>query len=150
MTDDEQRPGQGRIGSVLLNQYRIDAVLGQGGMGTVYSGTQLSVNRPVAIKLIAGPVAQNPESVRRFRREAEAMARLRHPNTVRLFEFGVTERNELFMVMELLEGSDLAQHLSARRALPVFEAMNIARQTLESLSEAHALGIVHRDLKPAN
>ena len=151
MSNDEQRTGAAaRIGSVLMNQYRIEAVVGQGGMGTVFSGTQLSVNRPVAIKLISGPVAQNPESVKRFRREAEAMARLRHPNTVRLFEFGVTENEELFMVMELLEGSDLSQHLTAKRSLPVFEAMNIARQTLESLSEAHALGIVHRDLKPAN
>ena len=103
MGEAEQRALDRRVGSLLRNQYRVEAVLGQGGMGTVYRGTQLSVNRPVAIKLISGPVAQNPEGVRRFRREAEAMAKLRHPNTVRLFEFGVTDDEQLFVVMELLE-----------------------------------------------
>jgi serine/threonine protein kinase len=142
------------VGRILLSQYRIEALIGEGGMGSVYRGVQLSVNRPVAIKLIAGKVAENPECVRRFRREAEAMAKLRHPNTVRLYEFGVADAEskhpELFMVMELLEGSDLSDHLTRKRRLPANEALSIARQTLEALSEAHAVGIVHRDLKPAN
>jgi serine/threonine-protein kinase len=139
-----------RIGTLLADRYRIERPLGRGGMGTVYRGMQLSVNRPVAIKLISGPLASNPEVVQRFRREAEAMARLGHPNTVRLFEFGVTDDAELFLVMELLEGCDLAQHLTTHGALSTLEALLVARHVLESLSEAHALGIVHRDLKPAN
>src|SRR5688500_9966325 len=126
-----------RIGRVLQQQYRLDKLLGEGGMGAVYRGEQLSVSRPVAIKLIAGKVAENPECVRRFRREAEAMAKLRHPNTVRLYEFGVanaeSKHPELFMVMELLEGHDLSEHLTQKQRLPANEALSIARQTLEAL-----------------
>jgi hypothetical protein len=148
-TQAEERAEDQRIGRVLLSQYRIDALLGEGGMGAVYKGEQLSVSRPVAIKLISGKIAENPECVRRFRREAEAMAKLRHPNTVRLFEFGVADQ-ELFMVMELLEGRDLSEELTRRQRLPPVEALAITRQVLEALAEAHTLGIVHRDLKPAN
>jgi eukaryotic-like serine/threonine-protein kinase len=148
-TQAEEQSEDARVGRVLLSQYRIDALLGEGGMGAVYRGEQLSVSRPVAIKLISGKIAENPECVRRFRREAEAMAKLRHPNTVRLYEFGVADK-ELFMVMELLEGRDLSEELTRRQRLPPVEALGITRQVLEALSEAHTLGIVHRDLKPAN
>ncbi|HEX6244956.1 MAG TPA: serine/threonine-protein kinase, partial [Polyangiales bacterium] len=154
MSEAEASGTDSHVGRILLSQYRIETLIGEGGMGAVYRGVQLSVNRPVAIKLIAGKVAENPECVRRFRREAEAMAKLRHPNTVRLYEFGVanaeSKHPELFMVMELLEGHDLSEHLTQKQRLPANEALSIARQTLEALSEAHAVGIVHRDLKPAN
>src|ERR1700733_14833473 len=93
------------IGRMLGGHYRVDALLGQGGMGRVYRGVQLSVKRAVAIKLITGALPHPPEWAERFRREAEATARLSHPNTVRLFDFGVTEAQELFIVMELLEGT---------------------------------------------
>ncbi|MFT3928014.1 MAG: serine/threonine-protein kinase [Myxococcales bacterium] len=142
----EQDPNLGRV---LANQYGIDALLGHGGMGSVYRGRQLSIQRPVAIKLIAGAIASNEECIQRFRREAEAMALLHHPNTVRLFDFGV-ERGELFMVMELLAGEDLSEYLTQKGALPLQEALGILREVLQALSEAHARGIVHRDLKPAN
>ncbi len=148
-------PTDPTLGRVLGGQYRIDTLLGQGGMGSVYRGVQLSVNRSVAVKLITattgGAASPNqPELVNRFRREAEATARLSHPNTVRLFDFGVTEGNELYMVMELLEGADLGQQLQAGGAMPRQAALQVTRQVLAALSEAHALGIVHRDLKPAN
>jgi serine/threonine-protein kinase len=146
----DRQPKDPRVGRVLLQQYRLDSLIGEGGMGTVYRGHQLSVSRPVAIKLIAGKIAENPECVKRFRREAEAMAKLHHPNTVRLFDFGVADQGELFMVMELLEGGDLSEHLTRRGRLPPAEALDVTRQTLEALVEAHAVGIVHRDLKPAN
>ncbi|HEY2734980.1 MAG TPA: serine/threonine-protein kinase, partial [Polyangiales bacterium] len=143
-------PGQSQIGRVLAGQFRIDALLGQGGMGAVYKGVQLSVNRAVAIKLIAPSAPNQTELVKRFRREAEATARLSHPNTVRLFDFGVSESQELYMIMELLEGSDLASYLQDRGSLPLTAALRIVRQVLCALAEAHGLGIVHRDLKPAN
>jgi serine/threonine protein kinase len=143
-------PGDSAIGRILGGQYRIEALLGQGGMGSVYRAVQLSVNRAVAIKLISAQAPNQPELERRFRREAEATARLSHPNTVRLFDFGVTEHKELFMVMELLEGNDLSGHLQASGPMTVGGAMHVTRQVLSALSEAHAVGIVHRDLKPGN
>ncbi|HTU59531.1 MAG TPA: protein kinase, partial [Polyangiales bacterium] len=139
-----------QLGRTLGGQYRIEALLGAGGMGRVYRGRQLSVNRPVAIKVIAGQAPYPPEWVWRFRREAEATASLSHPNSVRLFDFGVTESDELFMVMELLEGCDLARQLQAHGPLPLVAALAIARQVLLALCEAHELGITHRDIKPDN
>jgi len=147
MTNETKDPAIGRL---LGGQYRIESSLGQGGMGSVYRAIQLSVNRAVAVKLITGGSSNNAELVERFRREAKATAQLSHPNTVRLFDFGVTENQELFIVMELLEGRDLAAQLEASGALPIPMALQITRQVLASLSEAHARGIVHRDLKPGN
>ena len=138
------------LGRTLGGQYRIEALLGSGGMGRVYRGVQLSVKRPVAIKLIAGGSPHPAEWAERFRREAEATARLSHPNTVRLFDFGVTEAAELYMVMELLEGVTLAAHLALNGPLQLTAALAVTRQVLLALSEAHALGIVHRDIKPDN
>ena len=137
-----------QLGSVLGAQYRIEERLGAGGMGTVYRALQLSVGREVAVKLISGE-RDNPEHLQRFRREAEALAKLRHPNTVQLLDFGVTQRGRPFIVMELLSGQDLDERL-AEGPLPLHEALLITRQIAQSLSEAHALGIVHRDLKPSN
>jgi serine/threonine protein kinase len=138
-----------QIGS-LLGQYRIDRRLGQGAMGVVYEGVQLSIDRPVALKLISADSERNPEFVARFRREAQAMAKLRHPNTVRLLDFGVSEQMRMFMVMELLRGEDLEARLADSGPFDLIEALRIVRQIAQSLSEAHALGIVHRDLKPGN
>src|SRR5262245_22313802 len=120
-------PADPQLGRVLGGQYRIDGLLGQGGMGAVYRGIQLSVQRPVAIKLISASAPNQAAMLARFRREAEATARLSHPNTVRLFDFGVTDTHELFMVMELLEGSDLAARL-ARGPLPLLEALHVVRE----------------------
>jgi hypothetical protein len=148
MTTETKDPALGRV---FGGQYRIESLLGRGGMGSVYRGVQLSVNREVAIKLItAGSPNNQAELVKRFHREAKATAQLSHPNTVRLFDFGVTETQELYMVMELLEGRDLEAQLQASGALPLPVALHITRQILSALSEAHELGIVHRDLKPGN
>jgi serine/threonine-protein kinase len=95
-------------------------------------------------------VDTNAEHLQRFRREAEALAKLCHPNTVHLLDFGVTEHGRLFMVMELLVGTDLEQQLQRAGPLGLSEALRIVRQVSQALSEAHALGIVHRDLKPSN
>jgi serine/threonine-protein kinase len=142
-------PFDPHIGRVLAGQYRVEALLGRGGMGAVYRGYQLSVGRPVAIKLISTGLPDPSQSLQRFRREAEATGRLNHPNTIRLFDFGLTDHGEVYMVMELLEGCDLSVRLQ-HGALPPSEAFHILRQMLSALSEAHACGIVHRDLKPGN
>jgi len=137
------------IGRLLAGQYKVEALLGRGGMGAVYRGVQLSVDRPVAIKLISAGLPDPAQSLQRFRREAEATGRLNHPNTIRLFDFGLTDRGEVYMVMELLEGCDLAARLQHGPLAPD-EAFHIIRQVLSALSESHARGIVHRDLKPGN
>jgi serine/threonine protein kinase len=137
------------IGRLLAGQYKVEALLGRGGMGAVYRGVQLSVDRRVAIKLISSGLPDPEQSLQRFRREAEATGRLNHPNTIRLFDFGLTDRGEVYMVMELLEGTDLAGRLQQGPIAPD-EAFHIIRQVLSALSESHARGIVHRDLKPGN
>jgi serine/threonine-protein kinase len=138
------------LGAVFGGQYRVDERMGAGGMGTVYRGTQLSVDRQVAVKVIAPGVEQHAKHVQRFRREAEALAKLRHPNTVHLLDFGVTDNGRLFIVMELLSGIDLEHLLAKQGSMPLPEALRILRQIAQSLSEAHAFGIIHRDLKPSN
>jgi len=148
-SDNDAADDDAHIGSVFGGQYRIDERLGAGGMGTVYRATQLSVGRSVAVKLIAGGVEKHPEHVQRFRREAEALAKLRHPNTVHLLDFGLTDEGRLYMVMELLSGHDL-EHRLVEGPLELPQALSVMRQVAQSVSEAHALGIVHRDLKPSN
>jgi serine/threonine-protein kinase len=120
-------------------------------MGIVYRAVQLPINRPVAVKLLLpGPAEERRSREQRFQREAEATARLREEHTVRLFDYGVTERREPFLVMELLHGIDLERLLMRVGRLKTGLALWVVRQVLLGLAEAHALGITHRDLKPSN
>jgi serine/threonine-protein kinase len=138
------------IGAVLADKYHLDKLIGVGGMGAVYRATQLAVSRPVAVKVLR-PVAGVSEHqlVERFRREAVATSRLRHPNTVQVIDFGETQ-GVLFMVLELLEGVPLARLIGREAPLAPERVAAIGKQIAKSLAEAHQLGIVHRDLKPDN
>ncbi len=139
-----------------MGSYRLNELLGRGGMGEVYRATHRMLARPAAIKLIrpevlaerSGDVAQL--AIARFYREAEAAANLRSPNTVALYDFGVTEDGTLYFVMELLNGMDLQTLVRQEGPLPARRVIHILRQICESLEEAHASGLVHRDIKPAN
>lgn len=139
-----------------MGSYRLGELLGRGGMGEVYKATHRMLARPAAIKLIrpeilserTGEAAQIAAA--RFRREAEAAASLRSPHTVELYDFGATEDQTLYLVMELLEGMDLDAMVRLAGPLPAARAIHILRQVCESLEEAHARGLVHRDIKPAN
>jgi serine/threonine-protein kinase len=139
-----------------MGSYRLGELLGRGGMGEVYRATHRMLARPAAIKLIrpeilaggGGEAAQ--VAVKRFRREAEAAANLRSPHTVALYDFGVTEDETLYFVMELLDGMDLESLVRDYGPLSAGRAVYLLRQLCESLEEAHARGMVHRDIKPAN
>jgi eukaryotic-like serine/threonine-protein kinase len=139
-----------------MGSYRLGELLGSGGMGEVYRATHRMLARPAAIKLIRpamlgaldGDAAKL--AVTRFHREAEAAANLRSPHTVELYDFGVTEDDTLYFVMELLDGMDLESLVRKHGPVPANRAIHIVRQVCESLEEAHAQGLVHRDIKPAN
>jgi serine/threonine-protein kinase len=135
-------------GRVLDGRYRLERVLGVGGMGTVYLATQLAVDRSVAVKLIGGARAGDPEARARFEREARTVSRLKSPHSVMLHDFGL-DGGDRYMVMEYVEGRTLAARLAEGRPA-LAETLAIVTAIAEALVEAHGLGIVHRDLKPAN
>jgi Tol biopolymer transport system component len=135
-------------GGVRLGPYEILSPLGAGGMGEVYRAHDTKLNRDVALKVLLPEVADNPERLARFRREAQILASLNHPNIAHIY--GLEEGNGVVaLVLELVEGPTLADRI-ARGAIPLDEALPIARQIAEALEAAHEQGVVHRDLKPAN
>jgi serine/threonine protein kinase len=139
-----------------LGSYRLGELLGRGGMGEVYLATHRMLARPAAIKLIRPEVLAGEDGTKaelataRFRREAEAAARLKSPHTVQLYDFGVTDEGRLYLVMELLDGLDLDSLVRRDGPLTAARVVHILRQVCESLEEAHDAGLVHRDIKPAN
>ena len=133
----------------LKGRYRIDEKIATGGMGIVYSATDERLDRRVAIKLLDERLAEDPAFVERFRREARAVAALAHPNIARVFDYAEDNEHH-FIVMELVEGHDLANILRDQGPLPLERATGIAAQICTALDHAHAAGIVHRDMKPAN
>jgi serine/threonine-protein kinase len=139
------------IGAVLAGKYRVERVLGQGGMGVVVEATQLDLERRVALKFLRK--ATTPETavaLARFEREARAVARLRGAHVVQIYDVGRLEHGEPFIVMELLHGEDLSKVLDRELRLPIPTAVDYVLQTCEAMAEAHVAGVVHRDLKPAN
>jgi len=140
-----------RPGTVLAGKYRVERVLGQGGMGVVVAATHLQLEELVAVKFMRPQHVTSQESVERFLREARAASKLKNEHVTRVYDVGVLESGEPYMVMELLEGSDLSELLRARGGvMPVAEAAGFVIQTCEALASAHVAGIVHRDLKPQN
>lgn len=137
-------------GTVLAEAYRVDGLLGSGGMGIILRATELGADRPVAIKLMTAAAASEPEQVARFRREAKAASSLTSRHVVRVLDFGELASGRPYLVMEHLEGSPLVDVLKVRGQLGVSEAVDYMLQAIHGIAEAHALGIVHRDIKPAN
>lgn len=141
------------IGQTLDGKYKIERELGRGGMGTVYLATHLGTERPVAVKVIAPQFMERPEFVERFRREARAAGRLRHPNVVDVTDFGFDETDQgrvAYLVMEYLDGCTLGEILDEEKNLPVGWTLDILEQVCSAVHEAHEQGIIHRDLKPDN
>lgn len=141
------------VGRTIDGKYQLTRELGRGGMGTVYLGVHLGTERPVAVKVISPQFMQRAEFVERFRREARAAGRLRHPNVVDVTDFGFAELSEgqvAYLVMEYLDGCTLGEILDEERNLPVSWTLDILEQVCSAVNEAHAQGIIHRDLKPDN
>ena len=136
-------------GTVLGERYELADIIGRGGFGTVWRARQLNMDRDVAVKVLPAQFMSLKDVVERFKREARLASRLRHPNTITLHDYGQHD-SLLYIVMELLQGEDLADVLKSEGRLPPERILHIARQVLKSLAEAHSQNIVHRDLKPEN
>ena len=137
-------------GGVIHGKYKVERVIGEGGMGVVVAARHMTLDRNVAIKLLNTKARGSAEALERFTREARAAAKIQSEHVGRVLDVDTLPNGAPFIVMELLEGHDLAVELRAKAALPVAEAVSIILQASEAIAEAHAGGIVHRDLKPAN
>jgi serine/threonine-protein kinase len=143
-------PGVPRPGEVLAGKYRVERILGAGGMGVVLAAWHVVLERRVAVKFLLPAAAALPEAGARFLREAKAAAALEGEHVARVLDVGTLETGAPYMVLEYLSGDDLGAVLKARGPLPVGEAVDLFLQVVEAMAEAHARGIVHRDLKPKN
>jgi serine/threonine-protein kinase len=139
-----------RPGTVLQGTYLVVAKLASGGMGEIHLAHHVRLPGKFAIKVLGPALARRPEAIARFCREAAVVSVLRHPNVVQVYDFDVTPDGVPFLVMECLEGVDLAERLADEGPLPVAAVGRIVRQVAGALAAAHARGIVHRDLKPGN
>jgi serine/threonine protein kinase len=145
------KAGKARVGAVIDGRYELVEIIGEGGMGTVYRAVQINVGRDVALKTLLAhdEILQLPDLVARFENEARVISQLRHPNTVKLFDFGKIGEDELYIVTELLFGSTLEAQIE-RGKLEEKETLHILSEVADALSEAHQKSIVHRDIKPRN
>ncbi|HLK41298.1 MAG TPA: serine/threonine-protein kinase [Polyangiaceae bacterium] len=137
-------------GEVLAGKYRVDRVLGVGGMGVVVAATHLQLDQRVALKFMLPEALRHPSLIERFAREARAAVRLKSDHVARVLDVGTLESGSPFMVMEFLEGGDLAALVQTHGPMPIEVAVDCVLQACDAVAEAHALGIVHRDLKPRN
>jgi serine/threonine protein kinase len=137
-------------GQLIAGKYRIERTLGAGAMGVVFAAWHVELGQRVAVKVVRPEAMTMQDAETRFRREARAAARLRSEHAGRVFDAGMLEGDVPYMVMEFLDGHDLAAELTQRGPLPLEEAVSYVLQAIEAVAEAHAAGIVHRDLKPAN
>jgi serine/threonine protein kinase len=135
----------------MLPGYEVSKMIGRGGMGAVYLGRQISLDREVAIKILPQHLeGEDGSFVERFKNEARAMARMNHPGIVAVYDFGWTESGLLYFVMEFIEGTDVQHMISQQRQLPPTYAHSITAHVCEALAYAHERGLIHRDIKPAN
>ncbi|HEY0189952.1 MAG TPA: serine/threonine-protein kinase, partial [Kofleriaceae bacterium] len=141
---------QGLIGVELDGRYRLDAVLGEGGMGSVFRATQLAMDRKVAVKLLKPHLTTDDTALQRFAREARATQKVDSPHAVKVLDFGVTPHRDYYMVLEYLDGRTVQRELEVDGPFAPARVVHIARHALAALDVAHRSGLVHRDVKPDN
>jgi eukaryotic-like serine/threonine-protein kinase len=137
-------------GAILAGRYRLEDIVGQGGMGSVWRAIHLGLGEHVAVKLVSSAFVRSPEALRRFDNEAKSAARIRSRHVPQVFDNGVLEDGTPFLVMELLHGESLAARVNRLGPIPLAETVSIVEQCARALARAHSLGIVHRDIKPEN
>jgi eukaryotic-like serine/threonine-protein kinase len=138
------------IGITLDGRYRLDSLIGAGGMGDVYRATHIHLDTQFAVKLLKPELVANQTAIKRFRLEAKAAGRIHHPNAIRVTDFGVTPERIVYLVMEIVEGRSLRDLMNLEGPLPYRRTFNIVRQVCGAVEAAHRGGIIHRDLKPDN
>lgn len=138
------------LGKTILQKYRVEALIGEGGMGKVYRAKQIALDKPVVLKVLRQSLLSDKRTVARFQREAKAASRLNHPNSISILDFGQADDGSLFIAMEYVSGKDLHQILSTEWPLPEPRVVRIISQVLSALGDAHGAGVIHRDLKPEN
>jgi serine/threonine protein kinase len=146
---DQRELADPLIGVVVAERYRIKEPIGRGGMGVVYRVEHARIGKLMALKLLTGELTRDPQQVARFKREAQLVSRLSHPNTVQVFDFGASD-GLVYLAMEYLKGEDLGHLIRRIGPLGVERTLKIVVQICSSLAEAHQMGMVHRDLKPEN
>lgn len=155
--DVEDRCSKDRIflveafpGQRMVDKYRIDALIGQGGMGAVYRATHIELDRVIALKVVLPDYISSTETLERFRREARAAARLNHPSVITIYDFGVLENGRAYLAMELLNGHSLREEIEKLGILSPKRTLDILKPVCEAVQAAHNAGVIHRDLKPDN
>src|SRR5215212_3082110 len=138
------------VGTVLGDSYRLTRKMDEGGMAAVYEAMHLRLDRRCAVKVLSRELVANAEALTRFHREAQITSQLAHPHIVQVIDFATGPSREPYLVMEYLQGEDLARRLRRKGRLAPAAALAILKQIASALSATHARGIVHRDLKPAN
>ena len=141
---------EGLVGITLDDRYRLDAVLGEGGMGAVFRATHLAMDRKVAVKLLKPHLSNNEASLERFKREARSTMKVESPHAVKVLDYGVTPQRDYYMVLEYLDGRTVQRELDVDGVFSPARTVHIARHALHALGAAHAIGLVHRDIKPEN
>jgi eukaryotic-like serine/threonine-protein kinase len=143
-------PADRLVGRSLAGKYRLDKLLGEGGMGAVYRARQLALDKTIAVKVMHTELASDPTFAARFHREAKAASRLDHPNSIRILDFGEEADGLLYIAMEFLDGRDLLAIIDEHAELSTPRIVDLLSQVLSALAVAHEMGIIHRDLKPEN
>lgn len=150
LEEDTESELRALVGTTVSGKYRVDRLIGRGGMGAVFQAANLAIGKRVALKFLGHEAAQNLEACQRFQREAEAASLAESAHIVQIFDSGVSDSGLPFLVMELLTGEDLRARLRREQRLSVESALRIVSQVLRALVRAHEAGIIHRDLKPDN